>query len=110
MLDVLIRPAYAAGSSSLLGSFEPFILLAVFAAVFYFFLWRPQAKRNKAHKELLAKLKKGDEVVTAGGIAGIILDVGNGFTVLEIDRNVKLKVQKASIATLLPKGTLKKPS
>ena len=89
-----------------MGSFEPFILLGVFALVFYFFLWRPQAKRNKAHKELLAQLKKGDEVVTAGGVAGVVMDVGDNLTVLEIDKGVKMKVQKASIASLLPKGTI----
>lgn len=107
MLDLLIRPAYASGIISPLGSFEPFILLAVFAAVFYFFLWRPQSKRNKTHKQLLLQLKKGDEIVTAGGIAGVIINVGDNFTLLEIDKNVKLKVQKSSIATLLPKGSLK---
>ncbi|MBE8182637.1 MAG: preprotein translocase subunit YajC [Candidatus Portiera sp.] len=106
-MNMIITPAYAAGGTSLLGSFEPFILLAVFAAVFYFFLWRPQAKRTKAHKELLSQLKKGDEIVTAGGIAGTIIDVGENFTLLEIDRNAKIKVQKSSIATVLPKGTLK---
>ena len=107
MLNMIITPAYAAGGSSPLGAFEPFILLGVFAAVFYFFLWRPQAKRNKAHKELLAGLKKGDEIVTAGGIAGVVLDVGENFTLLEIDRNAKIKIQKSSIANVLPKGTLK---
>ncbi len=107
MLNILITPAYAADPLASLGAFEPFILLAVFAAVFYFFLWRPQSKRSKAHRELLSQLKKGDEIVTAGGIAGVVIDVGENFTLLEIDRNVKLKVQKSSIATVLPKGTLK---
>lgn len=107
MLDIIINPAYAANGISALGSFEPFILLGIFALVFYFFLWRPQAKRNKAHKELLGGLQKGDEVVTAGGVAGVIQKVGDGFLILEIDNNVRMKVQKSSIATSLPKGTLK---
>lgn len=91
-----------------MGVYEPFLLLALFAAVFYFFLWRPQAKRNKAHRELIASLKPGDEVVTAGGIAGTIRKLGdNNYVILEIDKNVNLKIQKRSVAQSLPKGTIK---
>ena len=91
-----------------MGVYEPFFLLALFAAVFYFFLWRPQAKRNKTHRELMASLKPGDEVVTAGGIAGTIRKLSdNNYLILEIDKNVNLKIQKRSIAQSLPKGTIK---
>ena len=91
-----------------MGVYEPFFLLALFAAVFYFFLWRPQAKRNKTHRELIAALKPGDEVVTAGGIAGTIRKLSdNNYLILEIDKNVNLKIQKRSIAQSLPKGTIK---
>ncbi len=107
MLNMIITPAYAADGASPFSSFEPFVLLGIFALVFYFFLWRPQSKRNKAHKELLGGLQKGDEIVTAGGVAGVIQKVGDSFLVLEIDNNVKMKVQKSSVATSLPKGTLK---
>ena len=108
MLEIFIAKAHAQEAATPLGSFEPFILLFVFAAVFYFFLWRPQSKKNKAHRELMGSLKPGDEVVTAGGIAGTIRKIGdNNYIVLETDNNTTLKVQKRSIAQSLPKGTIK---
>ena len=108
MLTQLITPVYAAnGTAAPWAPFEPFILLALFAAVFYFFLWRPQAKRTKAHKELIASLKKGDEVVVAGGVIGTIRKVDDSFAVLEVDKGVALRVQKNSITLSLPKGTIK---
>lgn len=108
MIDLLIVPAYAAnGAASPLAAFEPFLLLAVFAAVFYFFLWRPQSKRTKAHKELVASIKKGDEVVIAGGVIGTVRKVDDNFVVLEIDKGITLKAQKNSVTVSLPKGTIK---
>ncbi len=108
MIDLFIVPAYAAnGAASPFTAFEPFFLLAVFAAVFYFFLWRPQSKRTKAHKELVASVKKGDEVVIAGGVIGVVRKVDDNFVVLEIDKGVVLKAQKNSVTVSLPKGTIK---
>ena len=107
-MNPLVNSAYAAnGGFTPFTAFEPFILLAVFAAVFYFFLWRPQAKRTKAHKELIATLKKGDEVAIAGGVVGTIRKVDDTFVTLEVDKGVNLKVQKTSITLSLPKGTIK---
>ncbi len=70
-------------------------------------IWRPQAKRAKEHKNLLASLQKGDEVVTSGGIAGKVSKVADDFVVIEVSDSVELKFQKQAIAATLPKGTLK---
>jgi preprotein translocase subunit YajC len=75
--------------------------------VMYFIMIRPQMKRAKEHKSLLAALAKGDEVITAGGIAGRITQVQDNFVKVAISDGVEVTVQKGSIGTVLPKGTLK---
>jgi preprotein translocase subunit YajC len=82
-------------------------MLGLFIVIFYFLLWRPQAKRQKEHKALMASLNKGDEVVTVGGVAGKITKVTDDFVVVEVADNVELKVQKSSVSATLVKGTLK---
>jgi preprotein translocase subunit YajC len=76
-------------------------------AVFYFLLIRPQQKKQKEHQAMVTKLSAGDEVVTAGGILGKIVEVGETFITLEIAENVRIKVQKFQVTSLVPKGTLK---
>jgi preprotein translocase subunit YajC len=75
--------------------------------IFYFILIRPQTKRAKEHRELVAGLSKGDEVVTNGGIMGKITEVGEQYVTLEIADSVQIRVQKPAVATVLPKGSLK---
>ncbi|MGC3964705.1 MAG: preprotein translocase subunit YajC [Rhodocyclaceae bacterium] len=94
--------AEAPGGSLL--SLLPMVLIFV---VMYFIMIRPQMKRAKEHKNLLAALTKGDEVITAGGIAGRIVQVQESFVKVEIASGVEVTVQKGSIGTVLPKGTLK---
>ena len=77
-------------------------------AVLYFVMIRPQQKRVKEHAAMVEALKKGDEVVTAGGLGGSVTQVNDAFLTLKVADNVEVNVQKQSIATLLPKGTLKK--
>lgn len=96
--------AAAGGSSSIFSLALPFILLAVF----YFLMIRPQQKRVKEHKSMVEALKKGDEVVTSGGLGGTITKVGDGFLQVQVAPNVEVTVQQNAIASLLPKGTLKK--
>lgn len=106
----IISAAYAASPSAptaTQGGMSSLIMLVVFFAVFYFLLWRPQAKRAKEQKNLLANLSKGDEVVTAGGLVGRITKVNENFVVLAVADNVELTVQKGAITSTLPKGTLK---
>lgn len=82
----------------------PLILLFV---LLYFLMIRPQAKRAKEHRAMLQALQKGDEVVTSGGTLGKVTNVGDQFVTVEIAPNVEIKVQKPSVQTLLPKGTIK---
>ena len=79
----------------------------MFVVIFYFLLIRPQQKKQKEHQAMLSKLAAGDEVVTAGGILGRIVEVGDQFLTLEIADNVRIKVQRFQVTSLVPKGTLK---
>jgi preprotein translocase subunit YajC len=81
-------------------------MIAIFV-VFYFLLIRPQQKRAKEQKAMLEALQKGDEVVTAGGIVGKIGKLTDQYATLEVAQGVEMTVQRASIAQLLPKGTIK---
>ena len=87
-------------------SFGPFFLIGMFA-VMYFLLIRPQQKRAKDHKNLLEALKKGDEVVTNGGVVGKVNSVDESFAALEIAEGVVVKVQKQGINQKMPKGSAK---
>ncbi len=89
------------------GQFVTLILLALMFVAFYFLLIRPQAKRAKEHKAMIAALAKGDEVVTAGGALGRITHVGENFVSVEIAEGVEIKVQRHAIQSVLPKGTIK---
>jgi len=82
----------------------PLVLMFV---LLYFLLMRPQMKRAKEHKQLLAGLQKGDEVVTSGGTLGKVTNVTEQYAKVEISPGVEVLVQKPSIQTVLPKGTLK---
>lgn len=91
------------------GGMEMLIMLAVFGLVFYFMIYRPQAKRVKEHKTLMSALSKGDEVLTQGGLVGKISKVSDekDFVVIAIAEGTDVTVQKASISAVLPKGTMK---
>jgi len=105
---VLISTAYAqapaAGAEAGFMSFLPIILMFV---LLYFIMIRPQMKRQKEMKAMLEALQKGDEVVTAGGIAGKIVSLGDPYLTLEIAENTQILVQKAAVTLVLPKGSLK---
>jgi preprotein translocase subunit YajC len=73
----------------------------------YFLMIRPQMKRAKEHKQMVEALQKGDEVITAGGVVGRISKMGEAYVSLEIAPNTEISVQRASVQTLLPKGTMK---
>jgi preprotein translocase subunit YajC len=99
--------AYAAGAGAGGGFPIDILLLVGFVLIFYFLLWRPQSKRRKEHAALIGGLSKGDEVVAAGGIVGQITKVEDDFVMLEIARDVEIRMQKGSVGATLPKGTLK---
>jgi preprotein translocase subunit YajC len=109
-LDFLIAPAHAqaaapAGGTGSLLSTLMFPLLLI--AVMYFLMIRPQMKKQKEHRGMLEKLGNGDEVITSGGVAGVVREIGDHFITVEIADNVRIRVQKGAIANVLPKGTLK---
>jgi preprotein translocase subunit YajC len=111
LLDFLIPSAHAqaagapAPQGGLFTSF-PFMMIGLLA-IMYFIMIRPQMKRQKEHRAMLDKLSKGDEVITNGGIAGTVTDIGDNFITVEIADNVRIRVQKGAIGNVLPKGTLK---
>jgi preprotein translocase subunit YajC len=72
----------------------------------YFMIIRPQMKRQKEHKQLIESIEKGNEVVTQGGLGGKVREVGENFLLLEVSENVNVTVQKSSISSVVPKGTL----
>lgn len=106
-MDFLINSAYAQAADTAPSAMQPLLMMIIFVAVFYFLLIRPQMKRAKEHRSMVSQLAKGDEVITTGGIAGRIEQIGDSFITLEIAPEVKVKVQKSQVANVLPKGTLK---
>ncbi|KAB7762623.1 preprotein translocase subunit YajC [Xanthomonas maliensis] len=111
LLDLLIpaAQAQATGGAPAAGpmGLSTFALPIILIAVMYFLMIRPQMKRQKEHKALLDKLSRGDEVITAGGVAGVISDIGDNFITVEVADNVRIRVQKSAVGHVLPKGTLK---
>ena len=85
----------------------PEIFLVAMFVLMYFLLIRPQQKRAKDHKNLLKALKKGDEIVTNGGVVGKVNSVDESFATLEIAEGVVVKVQKQGINQKMPKGSAK---
>ena len=110
-MSLFISTAHAAAAPAPTGggAMEMMIMLAVFGLVFYFMIYRPQAKRVKDHKNLMSALSKGDEVLTQGGIVGKIIKVSDekDFIVVSIADNTEVTVQKGAINAVLPKGTMK---
>ena len=100
-------PAAAAGAPPQGSPFVTLIMLGVLFAAFYFVLIRPQAKRAKEHKAMIAALAKGDEVVTGGGVLGRVTNLGDTYVTVDIAEGVEIKVQRQAIQTVLPKGTIK---
>ena len=109
-LDFLIPVAHAqaAGAAPAAPSMMSTLLFPILLiAIMYFLMIRPQMKRQKEHRAMLDKLAKGDEVITSGGIAGTVAAIGESFVTVEVANGVQLRVQRAAIANVLPKGTLK---
>ncbi|ORU90629.1 MAG: preprotein translocase subunit YajC [Cycloclasticus sp. symbiont of Poecilosclerida sp. M] len=113
MLDFFISSAIAAEDVAQVATdanqpgWEGLLFPVGLIVIFYFLLIRPQQKRNKDHKTMVAEAKKGDEIVTSGGVLGKITEVGEHFLTLEIASNLSVQVMKTSISTVMPKGTYK---
>jgi preprotein translocase subunit YajC len=104
--DAMAQGAAPAGAPAG-GGMSMLLVFGLFFVVMYFMLIRPQQKKQKEHQAMLSKLAAGDEVLTAGGILGRIVEVGDQFLTIEIADNVRIKVQRFQVTTIVPKGTLK---
>jgi preprotein translocase subunit YajC len=88
------------------GTFSLLMIAAIFV-LFYFMLIRPQNKRAKEHRELVGKLKKGDEIVTSGGILGKVSNLDEQYIKISIADGVEVTLQRSAVSVVLPKGSLK---
>jgi len=109
LLDFFISPAaaQAAAPGAAPSPVPSIVMMVALFAIMNFLMIRPQTKRAKEHRELVSKLAKGDEVITNGGIAGRVADIGDSFITLEVADNVRIKLQRSAIVAVLPKDTLK---
>lgn len=105
--SVAVAAAAPASGGAAGGSFSFLIIIVVMFVAMYFMLIRPQQKKQKQHRAMVEALAKGDEVITNGGIAGRVEALGESFVTVEVANDVKIKLQRQSIAQVLPKGTLK---
>ena len=90
----------AGGAGGGMAAFQQIIPLVFMFAIFYFLLIRPQQKKAKEHKALLEAMKKGDNVITAGGVHGKVTAVENEIVTLEVANNVNIKITKSYIAAI----------
>ncbi len=110
-MSFFIEEAWAEGAAAPgaagegLAGMVPLVLIFI---IFYFLILRPQIKRAKEHKQMVTALAKGDEVVTNGGLMGKVTVVADDSVGVEIAEGVEVRVQKSAIASMLPKGSLKK--
>jgi preprotein translocase subunit YajC len=106
-MDFLISAAHAQQAGAPPSMWPNLILLGVFFLIFWFLLIRPQQKRLKEHQSMVAALQKGDEVITQGGVAGVVRELDDSFITVEIATDVKVKIQRQAVTAVLPKGSLK---
>ena len=106
-MSLFISTAHAAeGAAQQPSMITNFGMIAVFIAIFYFLIWRPQSKRAKEHRALIESLGVGSEVVFAGGLMGRIKKIEGDYAAVELSRGVEIKIQRSSVISVLPEGTL----
>lgn len=100
LLTLAMAPPVTEGGqqTSLMGAALPFVAMV---AIFYFLLIRPQQKQQKQHQAMLSELKKGDKIVTSGGIHGIVSSVKESIVSVKIADNVKIDVEKSTISKVI---------
>ncbi|MDO4223460.1 MAG: preprotein translocase subunit YajC [Acinetobacter sp.] len=107
-MSLFIATAHAAGEAAPQGPglMANIAMIIGFVAIFYFLIWRPQAKRAKEHRQLVESLAVGSEVIFAGGLMGRITKIEGDIAVVELSRGVEIKVQRGAVISVLPEGTL----
>tara|TARA_R110001583_G_scaffold17770_2_gene71715 strand:- start:2402 stop:2740 length:339 start_codon:yes stop_codon:yes gene_type:complete len=110
-MSLFISQAHAAGEgvSADGGGMQMIFMLVVFAAIFYFMIYRPQARRTKEHKSLMDNIAKNDEILTTGGLIGRVAKISadSEYVQIELNENNTIVIKKDFITAVLPKGTLK---
>jgi len=109
-MNFLLSDALADGPAAAAGQGDPILGLLFpvgLVIVLYFFMIRPQVKRQKEHKKMTESLGKGDEVVTSGGVVGRVMDLGDNFATLEVAAGVQIKMRRSAGGSVLPKGSIK---
>lgn len=109
-MSFLMNDAFAAGGTGQAaqadGTFSLIMIAAIFV-LFYFMIIRPQNRRAKAHKELLTRLKKGDEIITSGGMLAKVVSMDEQYVKISPAEGIEINIQKGAVSTVLPKGTMK---
>jgi len=99
--------AQAPATGGIGGGLEGLLFPIGLILILYFFMIRPQVKRQKEHRKLVEALAKGDEVATDGGLLGKVTDLGDNFALIEVSDGVQVKIRRQAVAAVLPKGSLK---
>ena len=92
MITLLQEAAPAAGAFG--GNWQFWLMIVAMIAIMYFFMWRPESKRRKEMQKFREGLKKGDKVITAGGIYAVVKEVKDNTLLIEVDSNVTLRIDK----------------
>ena len=109
-MSFFISDAFAAATppaAQTEGNFLSLIMVVAIFVLFYFMLIRPQNKRAKEHRDLLSRLKKGDEIITTGGILAKVVNLDDQYIKVSLAEGLEIHLQKGAVSTVLPKGTLK---
>ena len=105
--SALAQTTTAAAGGDMQSSLMSMLPLVLMFVVLYFVMIRPQMKKQKDHRSMIAALAKGDEVVTAGGVLGKVTQLGESYVGLEVASGVEVQVQRSAVVQVLPKGSIK---
>ncbi|MCC5792192.1 MAG: preprotein translocase subunit YajC [Legionellaceae bacterium] len=109
-MSFFISDAMAAANTAQASAGEgmyPMFMIAVIFVLFYFMLIRPQNKRQKEHQKMVSELKKGDEVITSGGILAKVTDLSEQYLKVSLADGVEVRLQRTAVSSVLPRGTMK---
>lgn len=105
-MSFFIQTAHAADAGTGASLFGQILLPVAFFAIFYFLVIRPQSKRTKEHRAMVNALTVGSEIIFAGGLMGRIKKLEGDYAVVSLNNNTDIKVQRASVISVLPTGTI----